>query len=613
MGNIGQSAAVFLGPVLAATRRTARRVLRRRRPAASSGRWRSSLLARDAPRTGRRPASARCCTCSPRERLSWALSRVLLPDLRRLRRVLDLSADAAARTHFGLTPADADSAPPASWSWPRCCGRWAACSPTASAARACCPACSSASCRSRCCWPGRRWCRSPSARSAARRCSGSATAPCSSWCRSSSPRNTGTVTGLVGAMGGLGGFFPPLLLGFFRDRLGVVWPGFVLLAARRRWRSGCSTSACSCPRQKRARRPLPPAHAPHAPTGCAPAPGRRMATGAAGRRDRRRLAQPAELRRRAGRSTPSPSSSRRGASSTTTPSGSTSRPRAASGERGLELLRARAACCAALARRRRAPAPPISSRRPSSAQRSRLRWWMHQCLFWGCLLAVAITFPLVFGWIHFRTAPGRPDDLRHLPVRLPDRLVPAPHASSPGCCSTASTSPRCWCSPASRSRSGGACATAGALALQDFAHGLPPAHPAVRDLGHRPGAHRVARCGCAARFYGFLAILHAITVIAALLYLPFGKFFHIFQRPAQLGVKLYQDAGERGRGRDLRALRRALRLADASTTCERVLPAAGFDYRDRRPGRALAGPVPALQAQRRWPPRNCASRRKPHG
>ena len=44
----------------------------------------------------------------------------------------------------------------------------------------------------------------------------------------------------------------------------------------------------------------------------------------------------------------------------------------------------------------------------------------------------------------------------------------------------------------------------------------------------------------AGAFYGFLSILHAITVIGALLYLPFGKFFHIFQRPAQLGVKLYQ-------------------------------------------------------------------------
>src|SRR5262245_62455255 len=45
------------------------------------------------------------------------------------------------------------------------------------------------------------------------------------------PGETATVTGLVGAMGGLGGFFPPLVLGQFRDRLGVVWPGFVLLAA----------------------------------------------------------------------------------------------------------------------------------------------------------------------------------------------------------------------------------------------------------------------------------------------------------------------------------------------------------------------------------------------
>src|SRR5262249_23757883 len=44
------------------------------------------------------------------------------------------------------------------------------------------------------------------------------------------PRETGTVTGLVGALGGLGGFFPPLLLGFFRDRLGITWPAFVLLA-----------------------------------------------------------------------------------------------------------------------------------------------------------------------------------------------------------------------------------------------------------------------------------------------------------------------------------------------------------------------------------------------
>jgi hypothetical protein len=37
--------------------------------------------------------------------------------------------------------------------------------------------------------------------------------------------------------------------------------------------------------------------------------------------------------------------------------------------------------------------------------------------------------------------------------------------------------------------------------------------------------------------------LHAITVIATFIWLPFGKFFHIFQRPAQLGVGFYKDIG----------------------------------------------------------------------
>jgi NNP family nitrate/nitrite transporter-like MFS transporter len=44
-------------------------------------------------------------------------------------------------------------------------------------------------------------------------------------------KDTGTVTGLVGAMGGLGGFFPPLLLGVIKTETGSYALGFVLLAA----------------------------------------------------------------------------------------------------------------------------------------------------------------------------------------------------------------------------------------------------------------------------------------------------------------------------------------------------------------------------------------------
>ncbi len=45
------------------------------------------------------------------------------------------------------------------------------------------------------------------------------------------PNETATVTGLVGAFGGLGGFFPPLELGLVKDGTGSYALGFVLLSA----------------------------------------------------------------------------------------------------------------------------------------------------------------------------------------------------------------------------------------------------------------------------------------------------------------------------------------------------------------------------------------------
>jgi NNP family nitrate/nitrite transporter-like MFS transporter len=44
------------------------------------------------------------------------------------------------------------------------------------------------------------------------------------------PGRTGTVTGIVGAAGGLGGFFPPLVMGLVRQTLGSYTLGFALLA-----------------------------------------------------------------------------------------------------------------------------------------------------------------------------------------------------------------------------------------------------------------------------------------------------------------------------------------------------------------------------------------------
>ncbi|HKP72055.1 MAG TPA: hypothetical protein VJT82_03895, partial [Pyrinomonadaceae bacterium] len=36
------------------------------------------------------------------------------------------------------------------------------------------------------------------------------------------------------------------------------------------------------------------------------------------------------------------------------------------------------------------------------ARRGFSRWLMHALIMWGCILSALVTFPLVFGWIHFK-------------------------------------------------------------------------------------------------------------------------------------------------------------------------------------------------------------------
>ena len=52
----------------------------------------------------------------------------------------------------------------------------------------------------------------------------------SNWYLNTFPSRWAAVTGLVGAAGGLGGFFPPLLLGVIKQRTGSFTLGFVLLS-----------------------------------------------------------------------------------------------------------------------------------------------------------------------------------------------------------------------------------------------------------------------------------------------------------------------------------------------------------------------------------------------
>jgi hypothetical protein len=166
---------------------------------------------------------------------------------------------------------------------------------------------------------------------------------------------------------------------------------------------------------------------------------------------------------------------------------------------------------------------------------------MHQLIFWGCLLAVAITFPLVFGWVHFRSAPD--DQMTYVtylfgfpvssfPIRTVLSWLIFHGLDIAAVMVLAGVFLALW----RRLRD------QGAQAIQSFAMDFFPLIllTAISVTGLALTASTLWLRG---NFYDFLAILHAVTVVAGLLYLPFGKFFHIFQRPAQLGVKLYQAAG----------------------------------------------------------------------
>jgi hypothetical protein len=176
-------------------------------------------------------------------------------------------------------------------------------------------------------------------------------------------------------------------------------------------------------------------------------------------------------------------------------------------------------------------------------RRGRLRGVAHWLIMWGCVLAALITFPLVWGWIHFETVPGRFDWYRAFLFGFPvgnfaiDSVTGFVIFHGLG---WASCLVIAGLMLAFRRRM----IDHAAVAVQQFGQDVLPLVLlfAISVTGLMLTASYTWMKGYA---YDFLAILHAITVIVTLLYLPFGKLFHIFQRPAQLGVSFYKDAGTR--------------------------------------------------------------------
>jgi len=171
-------------------------------------------------------------------------------------------------------------------------------------------------------------------------------------------------------------------------------------------------------------------------------------------------------------------------------------------------------------------------------RRGRGRWLAHQAVFWGVVLAILITFPLVFGWIQFRADSDEPtqyvmflwgfrtftfDPLSWFGWIVFHGLDLAAVLVLAGC------GYFLWRRFRDRE------ATTGQRFGYDFIPLL--ALVAISVTGLLLTFSSLLLDG---RGYDFLAIVHMATVVLALVFIPFGKFFHVIQRPAQIGVDVFK-------------------------------------------------------------------------
>jgi hypothetical protein len=208
-------------------------------------------------------------------------------------------------------------------------------------------------------------------------------------------------------------------------------------------------------------------------------------------------------------------------------------------------------------------------------RRSTTRWLGHQLVFWGCILAALVTFPLTLGLLHFESGGQRADRYQVFLSRVGTLRFDAGsvfgwlifHAldiaavlvlagvfvflrrrlRDPGALAT--------------ERSGDFLALAGLFAVSITGLFLT-----------------VSSLWLDGRFYSALNTLHALTVILGLMYIPFGKLFHIFQRPGNLGVAYYKRANDDGPAAACRRCGEVFTSVQQQADVKAILPDLGFDY-----------------------------------
>jgi len=173
-------------------------------------------------------------------------------------------------------------------------------------------------------------------------------------------------------------------------------------------------------------------------------------------------------------------------------------------------------------------------------KRSTGRWIMHLCIFWGVVLSCCITFPLTFGWLRFTYITGGEYQLWFFGLPLLRFAVQ-------GIIGFSLYHGLDWTAAllivGLVIAFGRRLRDVGLLTVQRFTFDLMPL-VLLLAIAITGLALTVSSTLWQGRFYWFISLTHEVVVVAWLLALPFAKFFHILERPASIGVTLYQTVNQ---------------------------------------------------------------------
>jgi nitrate reductase gamma subunit len=208
-------------------------------------------------------------------------------------------------------------------------------------------------------------------------------------------------------------------------------------------------------------------------------------------------------------------------------------------------------------------------------RRSRSRWLAHQFVFWGSLLAAAVTFPLTLGLLHFQSVGQQAERWQIFAVRIGTAQFDIGSI---------------WSWLAFNALNISAVLVLAGVFIFLHRRLRDPGVLAVErsnDFLVLAGLFAVSITGLSltvssryleGQFYSALNTVHALTVILGLMYIPFSKLFHIFQRPANLGVEYYKRANAEDEQARCARCGEAYAARRHVADLETVLDEIGFDY-----------------------------------